>query len=136
MRSLSILILFSLSCLACHQPDSISPDTLTGTWIETSAGTDTLIFNLDQTGHPLPNSILVNRGKERNADGYLIPKIGSGIYQYELQGNTITVLNMLSSSTQRTSYRIEQKGNTLQVDNFFELGFHQPATATRTLRRL
>ncbi len=136
MRLLILILTFSFGFLACTKSDLISPDTLTGTWVEASARKDTLIFNLDRLGTPLPKTLLVNRGKEINAGGWLLPKLGSGYYCYELEGNSILVINMFSSSLQRSAYKIEQKGDQLQIENFFELGFNQPATATRTLVRL
>jgi hypothetical protein len=97
---------------------------------------DTLSFNIDHTGSPLPDWLTVNRGKERNATGDLLPKIGSGIYSYQVQGNRIFVRSMLSSSSLSADYAIDRKGDELTVDNFFELGFRQSPTATRTLVRL
>ncbi len=136
MRSLFVLIILGLYVTSCKQSDPVLPDTLTGIWVEKTARKDTLIFNLNQSGKPLPNTILVNRGKEINAGGYLTPKIGSGYYGYELQGNSILVVSMFSSSLKKSGYAIEHTGNELRVENFFELGFNQPATATRTLMRL
>ncbi len=136
MRSFVFTLILSVAFLTCTKSDLVSPDTLTGTWVEVSARKDTLIFNLGRLGTPLPKTLLVNRGKEINAGGWLLPKLGSGYYDYELQDNSILVINMLSSSMQRSAYKIEQKGDQLQIENFFELGFNQPATATRTLVRL
>lgn len=137
MRPFLLLLLLAYSSLACQEPATITPDSLTGVWVEKSARQDTLIINPSFQGEILLNTLTVNRGKEINAGGYLLPKIGSGIYQYELQGSRqISVLNGLSSSTTRTSYAIEQVGDELRIENFFELGFNQPATATRTLVRL
>ena len=65
-----------------------------------------------------------------------MPKIGSGIYQYELRDKRIYVQNGLSSRFVGEEYAIEQTGNELRIENFFELGFNQPATATRRLVRL
>ncbi|GAB2561764.1 hypothetical protein [Spirosoma areae] len=136
MRLLFIFLSLSAGFMACNKVDTISPETLTGAWVEVSARKDTPIFNLDRNGTSLPNTVLVNRGKQLNAGGYLGPKPGSGYYAYELQGNTILVVSMFSSSLQRTGYRIEQEGDKLIIENFFELGFNQPATANRTLVRL
>ena len=136
MRSFFVLITLCLGFASCKQSDSVSPATLTGIWVEKTARLDTLIFNLDRNGKLLPNTILVNRGKEINTGGYLMPKIGSGYYGYELQENSILVVSMFSSSLKKSRYTIEQVGNELRVENFFELGFNQPATATRTLVRL
>lgn len=137
MRPFLLLLLLGYSGLACREPAIITPDSLTGVWVEKSARQDTLIFNPSFQGKILLKTLTVNRGKEINVGGYLLPKIGSGIYQYELRGSRqISVLNGLSSSTIRTSYAIEQAGDELRIENFFELGFNQPATATRTLVRL
>ena len=136
MRSLVYSIAFLYGFTACTKPEAVTPDALTGVWVEETARRDTLFFNLDQSGKSLPNSLLVKRGKEINQGGFLLPKIGSGIYQYSLLNNRISVRNMLSSSSQLTDYWIEQSDKKLLIDNFFELGSNQPATATRTLVRL
>ncbi|WP_461043247.1 hypothetical protein [Spirosoma harenae] len=136
MRTLFTLLLVASGFMACHSSDSVTPQTLTGAWVEISARRDTIIFNPTYNGSLLENTILVNRGKELNAGGYLVPKIGSGLYQYELQDSMIVVQNLLSSSMLKTGYRIERNGNQLRLENFFELGFNKPATATRTLVRL
>ena len=131
-----LFFVLGIACAACNQPNSIAPDTLTGKWIEKSAWQDTLIFNLSLQGQSLPNMLTVNRGKELNAGGFLIPKIGSGLYKYEIERNRISVINMHSSSSKRSDYAIERNGQELHIENFFELGFNQPATAIRTLVRL
>ncbi|WP_425290988.1 hypothetical protein [Spirosoma linguale] len=125
-----------VSLVACQKAETISPDTLTGVWVEKTGRRDTLIFNLDRTGKPLPKTILVNRSRVINAEGSLVPSLGSGYYGYDVQNNSILVVSLFSSSTQRSSYKIELQDNQLQLENFFELGFNQPATATRTLIRL
>ncbi len=134
------LLVFSLAMLcgfsACTKSESITPDALTGAWIEETARQDTLLFNIDQSGKSLPNTLLVRRGKEINQGGSLVPKLGSGLYQYSLLNNRISVRNMVSSSSQLTDYWIEQNDKKLLIDNFFELAPNQPATVTRTFVRL
>jgi len=136
MRPFFCLLTVGLGFVACQPSEPVSPDTLTGTWVESSARRDTLIFNPDQAGTSLPGMLIVNRGKEINVGGYLLPKIGSGIYSYTVQGKRIYVQNMLSSYSQGAEYTIERKGENLYVDNFFELAPRESATATRTLVRL
>jgi hypothetical protein len=136
MRSVFLLFFIVLGFQACRPSEDVSPDTLTGIWIEASARQDTLRFNVDGTGVSLPNTLLVNRGKEKNASGYLLPKMGSGLYSYTIQGTRIYVHSLLSSSSQGADYAIERRGAELRMDNFFELAPRQPATATRTLIRL
>ena len=136
MRTYLVLIGFIIALTGCDRSESVNPDELTGTWVEKSARRDTLIFNPTFQGEVLKGTLTVNRGKEVNAGGYLLPKIGSGIYKYELRGDRIYVQNGLSSLYVGTEYAIDRQGDELQVGNFFELGFNQPATATRTLVRL
>lgn len=136
MRSLVYSLAFLCGFTACSKPEAVTPDALTGVWVEETGRRDTLIFNLDQSGKSLPNTLLVRRGREINPGGFLVPKIGSGIYQYSLLNNRISVRNGLSSSSQLTDYWIEQRDKKVLIDNFFELGSNQPATATRTLVRL
>lgn len=57
MRPLLIFLLFGMAFAACRQPNSITPDTLTGTWIEKSARQDTLIFNPTFQGRILVNTL-------------------------------------------------------------------------------
>jgi hypothetical protein len=119
MRLALILFLFGYIALACQKPAAITPDSLTGIWVEKSARQDTLIVNPSFQGKILRNTLTVNRGKEINAGGYLLPKIGSGIYQYELYGNRhISVINSLSSSTTPTRYTIEHVEDELRIENF------------------
>lgn len=99
MRLLVYSILFLYSFTACTKSESVTPDALTGLWIEETARQDTLLFNIDQSGKPLPNTLLVRRGKEVNQGGSLAPKLGSGLYQYSLLTNRISVRNMVSSSS-------------------------------------
>ena len=136
MRPFFTLLILGFTFAACDKPDTITPDTLTGTWVERSSRQDTLIFNPEFQGQTLINTLYVNRGKEINAGGHLLPKIGSGIYQYELRDKRIYVQNGLSSRFIGEEYAIEQTGTELRIENFFELGFNQPATATRRLVRL
>jgi len=136
-RIISLLLLGSVFS-GCNQQTAVLPDDLTGVWVEVSARKDTLIFNLDQKGKSLPQTLIVQRGREINTGGYLVPKIGSGLYKYEILNSRgrIDVVNLLSSFGGSTDYAFQQKGNQIEVENFFELGFNKPATATRTLVRL
>ena len=136
MRPFFTLLILGFTFAACDKPDTVTPDTLTGTWVERSSRQDTLIFNPEFQGQIQMNTLYVNRGKEINAGGHLLPKIGSGLWKYEIVGNRISVVSLFSSSLKRSDYAFEQTGNELRIENFFELGFNQPATATRTLVQL
>ncbi|WP_460984645.1 hypothetical protein [Spirosoma fluminis] len=137
MRKLfGVLILWAALAGCGEQNEPVSPETLTGTWVEKSTRRDTLMFNPVFQGQLLMGTLTVNRGKEVNAGGYLLPKLGSGIYSYELRGDRIYVRNGLSSSSVGAEYKLARQRNELLIENFFELGVNQPATALRTLVRL
>lgn len=138
MRPLFYAAILSLGLTSCQKSDPVSPSPtiLTGTWIEKSARKDTIIFNLGPGMGLLSNTLLVNRGKEINSAGYLVPKFGTGYYSYYLKGDTISVYDTWASTVYFAPFHIEQKHNELYLDNFFEVGFRHPATATRTLVRL
>ncbi len=136
MRTCSTLLILSTLFVSCSKSDAVTPDSLTGAWVEKDARQDTLLFNLDRSGNPLLNTILINRGKVPNASGYLVPKIGSGLWSYQLNPDSITVGSLLSSSSRRSAYVFRRESDQLRVGNFFELGFNQPATAIRTFVRL
>ncbi len=137
MRAFATFLLLGGLFTSCAKPETVTPESLTGVWVEKTTRKDTLIFNPTFRGEILKNKLFVNRGKELNAGGYLVPKLGSGPYNYQLQGDRIAVISMYSSyNVKGSSYALTRQGNELQIGNFFELGFDQPATATRTLVRL
>ena len=137
MRQLLATLTLALTLASCREPDPITPDTLTGVWVEKSARQDTLIFNPDNKSLTARRGYLtVNRGRETNAGGYIVPKLGSGTYQYYVEERSLYVYNLYSSTYQFAGYTFEQVGSELRIGNFFELGFREPATATRTLIRL
>lgn len=63
MRSIAILLLL-LATLPYKKTEAVTPETITGNWIETSAHEDTVIFNPVFQGRGLENALLVNRGGE------------------------------------------------------------------------
>lgn len=140
MRQFLLLLFVSFTVIACSdsKPASIVPKTLTGTWIEKSNRTDTLIFNPTFAGQVRLNMLIVNRGRERGSNGDLVPKLGSGvIYNYELRDNRIYIKGGTSAlAVYYANFGIRRKGDELVVDNFFEVSSTQPATATRILVRL
>jgi hypothetical protein len=94
--SLSVL----LSCQKYEFPDpSTLPKGLVGTWVEANTLSDTIFFN---TNNP-KGMFSLHRGFEiRN--GYRLPVIGSTIYQYEIIGDSIHVVDGLSSAWARGIY--------------------------------
>jgi hypothetical protein len=82
-----------VSCQKDEFPDpSALPKGLTGSWVETSTKSDTIIFNSDKgTG-----TLVLQRGYEiRN--GYRLPLIGSDMYRYKILTDSIRLTGGLSS---------------------------------------
>jgi hypothetical protein len=93
-----VFILFS--CQKVEFPDpSTLPQGLVGTWVEANTLSDTLFFNSNKdTG-----IFTLHRGYEiRN--GYRLPVIGSTGYHYEIIGDSIHVIDGLSSTWARGVY--------------------------------
>ncbi|AQG78721.1 hypothetical protein [Spirosoma montaniterrae] len=138
---------------ACHRAE-VAPATelrniLWGRWIESSARRDTLIFrqsNSIPASTRLEGYVTVNRGRADNGYGQITPRLGSGIYQFYVEGNKIYVYNMLSSMFQFAPYTFlyndPGKGlassltPALSVGNFFELNVRVPETGVKTFVQL
>jgi len=111
---LFISILFS--CKKVEFPDpSTLPQGLIGTWVETNTLTDTLIFNSNNT----TGLCILQRGYEiRN--GYRLPVIGSTGYHYEIIGDSIHLIDGLSSTFAIGIYyfHLDEPNLTIRVGKF------------------
>lgn len=115
-----LLTAFTLALLASCSPDNVTPTTssdLGGKWIEVSTTTDTLTFeswgNLEV--------MTLSRGKEMQ-NGHMLPKTGSGPYEYKLTQEKISLYWMLSSNYSFKEYSFIRNGNRIIVDNFYDPG--------------
>lgn len=89
---------------------------LKGKWVEINTATDTLTFGL--LGDK--KAMILGRGKEIK-DGHLLPKIGSGSYDYNLLNDEIISLRShLSSNSNFHEYYFERVGDILTIEKFFE----------------
>ncbi len=89
---------------------------LDGKWIDVNTKTDTLTFELfgDQ------ESMILGRGKEMR-DGFLLPKIDSGNYDYKLSTeDKISLRWTLSSNSDFNDYYFKQSGDKLTIEKFFD----------------
>ncbi len=112
-----IIVVIICALTGCSQDnfDNPTPQDLQGTWIEVKSKTDTLTFNsVDGL-----NLMTLTRGKEI-INGHLLPKKGSGPYEYKLKEEFISLYWMLSSNNTFNDYRLVFKGNKLTVDNFYD----------------
>jgi hypothetical protein len=97
-------------------PDpSTLPKGLTGSWVETSTGTDTIVFRSDIDS----GFFLLSRGFGMT-NGYYLPVVGSGPYSYKISGNSIYVLDGLSSSMQGGTfyYSFDEPNLTIKIGKF------------------
>jgi hypothetical protein len=110
---------FVIALLACQKEEFPDPNTLpkglTGSWIETNTRTDIIRFNSDnQTGF-----FYLSRGFAMT-NGYWLPKIGSAPYSYNITGNSISVIDGLSSAMEGGTYyfRYDEPNLTINIGKF------------------
>ncbi len=117
-RATTINCLFLLFCFvffACKNNSVDTPQVLVGSWVETMGKGDTLIFKTNTT------FVEVKRGIEIK-NGIRLPKIGSGLWQYNLlKEYKMEVHYALSSNSASTISHVEFKDDILYVANFYEL---------------
>lgn len=105
-----VIFLFS----SCKKEESKSPDTvlITTKWIEQSKREDILFFTND--------FLNLERKKEVNSGGHLLPKIGAGLYNYKALTDSLELQYSLSSlfAPKKYAYRIEN--NKLFITDFYE----------------
>jgi hypothetical protein len=99
---------------SCKKEENKSPDTvlITTKWIEQSKREDILFFNDD--------FLNLERKKEVNSGGHLIPKIGAGLYNYKTFTDSLELQHSLSSlyAPKKHAYRIEN--DKLFIADFYE----------------
>lgn len=119
MRHLVFCLLAGLlsSTQGCSDKEDLQPfQTLEGTWIQYPGLSDTIVFRNDIS--ETTQYFELNRGREMR-DGHLLPKYGSGIYQFKIQDDSISVLNLFSSCFCFDTYYFSL-GKTLRVGDFYE----------------
>lgn len=111
-----VLIIVVLIFLGCAKDDTriITSSDLKGKWIEAESRMDTLYFgtidNLEITN--------LNRGKEIK-NGNLLPKSGSGPYEYTLLEEKISLYWVLSSDSSFNDYYFKIIDDRLNIGNFY-----------------
>ena len=117
MKGFSVICLLILLSQGCREEGIRSREA--GIWVNASSVSDTLIFNnaFNDPGNAREYFEL-RRGTEiRN--GHKLPKRGSGIYEYKISGNSISVYNTLSSCYCFGDYFYEMDEN-LRIGDFYE----------------
>jgi len=114
MKYKVLLILLTFLCCSKEDTEILTYAELKGKWIETETRLDTLYFESMENLEILN----LNRGKEiRN--GILMPKYGSGPYNYNLFGEKISLNWLLSSDSNYNDYYFKINGNKLNIGNFY-----------------
>jgi hypothetical protein len=100
---LIVALSFGIALVSCQKdefPDrNTLPKGLTGSWVETTTKSDTIVFKSDrESGY-----FYLSRGFAMT-NGYWLPKIGSAPYSYKLSGDSISVGNGFSSTMEGGTY--------------------------------
>lgn len=113
MRYLIILFFILILYSCAKDKDDLTLNDLKGKWIEVVTKSDTLTFS------PMDKRLTLGRGKEMR-NGSLLPKFKSGLYEYKLQDESISLYWMLSSNYNFSNYSFELKDDKLYIGNFYE----------------
>lgn len=110
--------IITLSCAlsSCSKDKIDGPiaSDLNGKWIEVQTKLDTLTFeSWDEM-----EIVTLGRGKE-TINGHLLPKLGSGPYQYRFTDEKISLYWMLSSDSRYNDHSFMIAGNKLYIGNFY-----------------
>lgn len=110
------LAIIALILAACDQNGAAPTGALEGKWVDVNSSTDTLSF--ESFGGM--EALIVGRGTEMRG-GFLLPKFGSGPYEYDLPSDDkISLRWYLSSSSNFKDYYFEHSGTTLRVEQFYD----------------
>lgn len=111
-----VLIIVVLIFLGCSKDDTkiMASSDLKGKWIEAESRMDTLYFEtLDNL-----EIMNLNRGEEIK-NGNLLPKPGSGPYEYTLLEEKISLYWVLSSDSSFNDYYFKIIEDRLNIGNFY-----------------
>ena len=131
IKILTINVIFlTLLILTSCEKNKVTISGLQGTWVEIDTKTDTLIFKTND----LSGTFYLYRGFEM-INGYYLPKIGSGMYSYDISGNSIKIVDLLSSTAGGNNYyfSIIHDNESFQVGMFT---FLETNKAILTFKRL
>jgi len=113
-----LLLLFALT--NCEKKDefpdpSTLPKGLTGSWVETTTRSDTIVFKTDRKS----GYFFLSRGFAMT-NGYWLPKIGSAPYSYNITGDSVSVIDGLSSAREGGTYyfKFDEPNLTINIGKF------------------
>jgi len=124
------LIFLTILIVASCEKENVIISGLKGTWVEIDTKTDTIIFKTnDQSG-----TFLLYRGFEIT-NGYVLPKIGSGPYSFDITDDTINIVHLFSSIAEGNNFYFSFN----QSHESFKIGifsFFETNKAILTFRKL
>lgn len=113
-HGLAVVLVTAL--FSCSNDNLTTSIALEGNWVDIITRTDTLTFGLFGDRE----SLVLRRGKEVR-DGFLLPKDGSGSYDYKvLTDDKISLRWDLSSNSKFNDYYFKQYGDKLTIEKFFD----------------
>lgn len=116
MKQALFLILLIAGFGCTDTSDQPIPLTLEGIWVDQLTKSDTLEFLRLEDGSSLLD---LKRGKQTQ-NGTALPKIGSGLYTFSINKNTIKLQYSLSSFYNPTDYYFQQNPLELKIGRFFD----------------
>lgn len=115
-----ILLAIAMMSVSCSKVDNnLGTDLLEGVWVSSATGTDTLDFNVKPSFTNSPNTFQLKRGTKVNK-GQELPKIGSGYYEYVIDGDNIILKGLVIDVHSGKQYDFKQNADnkTIQVGAF------------------
>jgi hypothetical protein len=132
---LMVIFLIGFALSSCQKDEFPDPSTLPkgliGSWVETNTRTDTINFNSNnQSGY-----FFLSRGFAIT-NGYLLPKIGSAPYSYKISGDSISVIDGLSSAMEGGTYyfKFDEPNLTISIGKFCK--YISTKKSTLTFRKI
>ncbi|MFZ2339907.1 MAG: hypothetical protein WAW07_09345 [Bacteroidales bacterium] len=116
---LTMILSTGIMLVSCQKDEFPDPNTLpkglTGSWVETTTKSDTIVFKSDrESGY-----FYFSRGFAMT-NGYWLPKIGSAPYSYNITGDSISVIDGLSSAREGGTYyfKYDEANLTINIGKF------------------
>lgn len=113
MKVYIFLFVTLFTILSCKQEEKENP--LKGYWVRLDSPTDTLTFEVE-----FSNRYFVLRRGYEIRNGYLLPLMGSGPYEFKTLKDSIDILPGYSSSHYYRRYYFKVNGNKMELGNFID----------------
>lgn len=132
---LVVALLTGIALISCQKDEFPDPSTLpkglTGSWVETNTRNDTIGFNSNNAS----GYFYLSRGFAIT-NGYWLPKIGSTMYSYKISGDSISVVDGLSSAMEGGTYyfKFDEPNMTINIGKFSK--YISTKKSTLTFRKI